>query len=251
MKSRMLRPMGSLVSPWTLGIAASTMALLLYGSAPASAQALNLDHFMCYTVSAKAINVPVLLQDQFDQMLGIVENVNVTSPNYFCNPVKKTLPSGAVTNIIHIENHLKWYRIQTNTVPTHKLVILNQFGTQKISTGQPRWLAVPTKKDNLGAPIQLDHFKCYTASGTALNVRVTLEDQFELDRNFTVLRPLRWCNPTVKSHNGQVTPIQNPQAHLICYDVARSLTALNQFGSESLLVRKMTLCVPSQKLQVQ
>lgn len=222
-------------------------ALLFSGSAAAQ----QLDHFMCYGVSGKAINVAnVQLQDQFDVLAGIVEVVTVYRPAYFCNPVRKSRP-GEITEIIDPRSHLKWYSIRTIPVPNHVAVVRNQFGPeQKLSIKQPKWLAVPTAKDNLPFPELLDHFKCYVATGVSVNATVTLEDQFELDRNFVVLRPQRYCNPVRKVHGAVTSEIRNPQWRLVCYDVARPLRAANQFGLETLWVRKMTLCAPTELLKL-
>jgi hypothetical protein len=216
---------------------------------PAAAQ--QLDHFMCYGVSSKAINVGnVQLQDQFDVMAGIVEIVQVNRPIYFCNPVRKTRP-GHVSEIIDPTAHLKWYSITTAAVPNRVAIVRNQFGPeQKLSIKQPKWLAVPTAKDNLPFPQQLDHFKCYAASGSSVNATVTLEDQFELDRNFVVLRPQRYCNPVRKVHGAVIVDIRYPQGRLVCYDVARPAQTANQFGQETLWIRKMSLCVPSELLKL-
>jgi hypothetical protein len=54
----------------------------------------------------------------------------------------------------------------------------------------------------------------------------------------------------VKLHGPVVSPIRNPLARLVCYDVARPLVATNQFGVENLMVRKMTLCAPTETLQI-
>jgi hypothetical protein len=229
-------------------VAGPAVALLLLAST-AGAQ-VPLDHFMCYPVSGPNVNTPVQLEDQFDKMHGIIENVTVTRPNYFCNPTMKIF-EGVVTNIVDRTAHLKWYRIVTTKVPEHKIVVRNQFGAnQTLSVGQPRWLAVPTQKDTLPRPEDLDHFKCYPAKGPSISKPVTLEDQFERDKDFTVLRPVRFCNPVVKRHGTVVVNIRHPEAHLVCYDVARQFRATNQFGVENLLVRKMDVCVPSQKLSV-
>ena len=97
-------------------------------------------------------------------------------------------------------------------------------------------------------PPVLDHFKCYEATGSSVETQVTLLDQFEIDINFVVLRPLRFCNPVVKIH-GDRTEIANPTQHLVCYDVARPVHTENQFDAEDFLVRKnMDLCVPSEKI---
>ena len=234
------------VVPVVLGACA---ALLLSASTSHAQLPGPLDHFMCYAIRGVLENAPVQLEDQFDP--GFVP-ATVLRPEFFCNPVEKTrLDTGEVTKIIFPQNHLKWYRISTPQVPTHTVLVANQFGTnQKLRLTQPRWLAVPTQKDDLPHPESLDHFKCYPATGASVSIPVTLRDQFEEDRNFLVLKPLRFCNPTRKIHGDIRVEIQNPEAHLTCYDVARSVKTQNQFGPEVFFVRKMTLCVPSRKLLV-
>jgi hypothetical protein len=246
MTSRVLFRVGPRVfrRGWIFG---GTVVALLACPGPAGAQVALLDHFMCYTITGPSVNAPVALQDQFDVLIGLVEQATVTKPSFFCNPVRK-IRGGVVTEIRNINNHLKWYKIDTPQVPTHKVLVTNQFTTgQTLTVGQPQWIAVPTQKDALPPPSNLDHFKCYTVKGGSINQVVTLEDQFESDKNFVVLKPLRLCNPVRKQHAGISVGITNPEAHLVCYDVARPVRAINQFGTESLLVRKMTLCVPSTK----
>lgn len=241
------RPLRPFCTPGAPALALLAGMLLLAG--PAAAQ--QLDHFMCYGVSGKAINVAnVQLQDQFDVLAGIVEIVTVNRPTFFCNPVRKTRP-GHVSEIVDRTAHLKWYSITTTAVPGHVAIVRNQFGPeQKLNIKQPKWLAVPTAKDNLPFPELLDHFKCYAATGVSVNATVTLEDQFELDRNFVVLRPQRYCNPVRKVHGPVNVDIKNAQGRLVCYDVARPLRAANQFGLETLWVRKMTLCAPTELLKL-
>ena len=219
----------------------SVIAMLLCSPASGSAQTAPLDHFMCYTISAPAPNKVVLLKDQFGEA-----EANVLRAIYFCNPTVKIF-GGVTSRIVNRNNHLKWYNITTPTSPRRKIEVRNQFGVQQMTVTSARWLAVPTQKDTLPKPEGLDHFKCYTASGLSISKPVTLHDQFERDENFQVLKPVRFCNPVAKIHDGVVTEPRNPEAHLACYDVARPVRATNQFGNESFVVRKMFLCVPSQK----
>jgi len=71
-----------------------------------------------------------------------------------------------------------------------------------------------------------------------------------------VFEPFGFCNLVAKAHNDQVTPIQNPKAHLVCYTISREpftsdAVTINQFGTENLVVREADLlCVPSSKLRV-
>ena len=105
---------------------------------------------------------------------------------------------------------------------------------------------------------QTDHFKAYQLTPTIppLNVQVTLKDQFDLTfEPRIVLAPFRFANPVQKFHNGNITPITNPTAHLELYNLNppptsanRIVNIYNQFGEQRLLVRSSRfLAVPSQK----
>jgi hypothetical protein len=140
--------------------------------------------------------------------------------------------------------------------PTRLVVVRNQFGFQFLKVGQPEALAVPTQKFPHNPPEGLDHFKCYRASGRNINQVVGLSDQFLKSPEVKVYRPYEFCNPVAKLHNDQLTPIENPKAHLVCYTISRDpfatqVDTLNQFGTEPLLVNEPDLlCVPSTKLCV-
>lgn len=226
-----------------LSLIIPSMALFL-SDTPASAQPLPLDHFMCYRIGGTAVGVTVGLVDQFGSAAA-----TVGTPAFFCNPAEKTTATGGVTPIQNEAGHLKWYNLSAQTAPTRSVVVRNQFGGQQtLKVTLPRWLAVPTQKDSLPPPERLDHFKCYTASGTSVNATVTLEDQFQLEKQVSVLRPIRFCNPVQKTHLGAVTQIQNPDAHLVCYDVVKKAALRNQFRQENHIFRKVNLCVPTLKL---
>ena len=98
----------------------------------------------------------------------------------------------------------------------------------------------------------LDHFKCYKAKGEAPNVAVNLEDQFGVEPGVLVKKPELFCNPVDTNREG----IRNPAAHLTCYKIKadgekRDVVATNQFGEQTLEVKKPTLlCVPSEKVDV-
>jgi hypothetical protein len=69
--------------------------------------------------------------------------------------------------------------------------------------------------------------------------------------------PVLLCNPVEKTHNDIVTPIQNPDDHLVCYKLeGTQFTATaqvgNQFGEEILTVEPADLlCVPSRKTSLE
>jgi hypothetical protein len=236
---------------------------------PASAQlTFKLDHFKCYITTDNPVDQQVRLQDQFDKQIGptFFEDVLVWRTVRLCNPVEKVrLDTGEVTPITNPESHLKLYRMfpdDLDLAPTRKVLIQNQFGKKTIRTFGQEVLAVPTSKSFDPAALQpfhdLDHFKCYRAYGGAINKLVTLRDQFHVEENVKVGYPFGFCNPTVKIHAGQVTPILNGEDHLVCYKITRKplpptlppVFTRNQFRVEQLTVRPADLlCVPSKKLK--
>jgi len=100
--------------------------------------------------------------------------------------------------------------------------------------------------------VEIDHFKCYEASGDNMDVIVDLEDQFGAEPQVLVGTPRFFCNPVDKNGEG----IINPEAHLTCYEINgddKKLDVLvgNQFGEQTLKVEvPRLLCVPSEKIDV-
>jgi hypothetical protein len=109
-------------------------------------------------------------------------------------------------------------------------------------------------------PAGLDHFHCYQIAPTTQAVfmppsQTQLKDDF--GTSIVDIGPLaQLCNPTVKTRldNGQSTPIQNPDAHLTCFQISdthfqpttRKVT--NQFGDAKLdVLAAKLLCLPSFK----
>jgi len=238
----------------------------------------DLDHFRCYSITVGHPALPPIatLKDQFDQRLEKVEEVVVVWPIGFCNPVAKTIPSpgggpGQTTNILDPNAHLTMYEIRETTRqrhPTWKVTVDNQFGRQTIFATKPVLLGVPTQKvsvegvdTGLAAPVGLNHFKCYQAKGAPLNAAVTLEDQFETT-DLLVVEPVLFCNPVEKTVGTTITEIEDPEAHLTCYNLKTqiefsmniNIQTNNQFNhipgaTEPFTVEtdERVLCVPSNK----
>jgi len=235
-----------------------------------------LDHFKCYPIGdTTPVNEFVALHDQFSPQPppggpGILESVLVDRAVIFCNPVEKTDSRGEVTPINNPNNHLKMYRFQPNIPNPKGLTIANQFGGQNVTISAPVLLAVPTQKDSLPPPSGLDHFRCYPAIVTpgatgqpTFPIHVTLKDQFDKQpEEVEVLGVVAFCAPADKSHNGQITTIQNPLDHLTCYVFEETTTppvtapvaspvrvhTQNQFGTEKFFVQQARyLCVPTSK----
>ena len=227
---------------------------------------LRLEHFQCYPVirSTPDINVVVELSDQFNTNL---QKAFVRDARWFCNPTRK-LHNGQAFGVRDIRQHLTFYWTPTITEPTtpaptrpepKRIVkIQNQFGQQTLRTHESLFLAVPTKKAVHDFPQDLDHFKCYRATGRRVRrPSVGLSDQFILPvTRHRVRKPVAFCNPTRKLHGDIIaTPINNAQAHLTCYsmtagdDFIGQTGIRNQFGAQGLLVgTPRVLCVPTRKL---
>jgi hypothetical protein len=144
----------------------------------------------------------------------------------------------------------------------------NQFGRQTIFATKPVLLGVPTQKvsvegvdTGLGLPVDLNHFKCYQAKGAPLNAAVTLEDQFGTT-DLLVVEPVLFCNPVEKTVGTIITEIEDPEAHLTCYNLKTqiefsmniNIQINNQFNhipgaTEPFTVERdvRVLCVPSHK----
>jgi hypothetical protein len=221
----------------------------------------RVDHFRCYfTPRLPVEQSPTVLQDQFDVATKTVERVNQLQIIRLCNPVTKITADGKITPIVNPNHHLTMFRFNPQQVVPRVAVISNQFGEQQITIRDPGVLAVPTGKAKVpnlapAPPTDLDHYKCYSASGQAVNQVVALKDQFTSEP-VRVLEPIGFCNPTRKAHAGKVFGIKNADAHLACYVTTPSQFAgaavniQNQFVKRPIRVlRPDILCVPSLKLQ--
>jgi hypothetical protein len=107
----------------------------------------------------------------------------------------------------------------------------------------------------------LNHFECYEVTWAPHKdeIIVDLEDQFGLEPDVEVGDPRYFCNPTEKIvdpfGNPEVYPIEDPDNHLVCYDIEPKddhfplfVDTVDQFGPISLSVRtNEMLCVPSTK----
>ena len=262
------------------------VGLVLCGAVSSTGKAipnppLNLDHFLCYVPAQSMVfQTFALLKDQFDAAADTTQPVKDLRIVRFCNPVVKILPNGRWTPVRHWDAHLTLFQMDPQPSTARRVFVRNQFGEQVLQARQAETLAVPTGKV-LGAtpthlpaiPTDIDHFKCYNASGKSVNQTVGLRDQFspaELlvgpnpSATVKVLAPTAFCNPVEKTRglgaDAIVTPITNLVAHLACYAITKPtgipflqnpqlLFINNQFGSGAVTVYVAdTLCVPSYKL---
>ena len=226
-------------------IAAALISVVVLVTAPVSVTAqglasrhldFDLDHFKCYPAETTPFPTikGVTLVDQFDKALDRKELVDVFVFLRFCNSVAKQYLNTFTPNE-HPEHHLTLYHF--NPDPEEKqirgsVVVANQFGQQHLKIESARILAVPTAKvpgepqpDSEIPPVpdDLDHFKCYYATGRAPDPGVVgLFDQFETHTlNHKLGEPLLFCNPAEKTDPaGNVFKIRNREDHLTCYRIS-------------------------------
>jgi hypothetical protein len=225
------------------------------------------DHQLCYNAQAK-FPVPgrVELFNQFSPK-GFVTKVGAVA--YHCNPVVKTLLTGASYPITNPAAHLLCFNIApSGTQPTPVVRVTNQFGSALLQPGQPNLLCLPSWKSLKGPPDQkivqppgLSHFTCYPVKvlpGTAgykVPPAVYLQDEFapKAVEVKVAVTPQELCLPTEKITSTGVTKIVNPVTHLLCFTVSqtpiiRQVWDENQFGTGAVdIVRTQWLCLPSTK----
>jgi hypothetical protein len=109
-----------------------------------------------------------------------------------------------------------------------------------------------------GATATVDHQLCYTAvaKGFKIPTNVSLVNQFS-PRGFTpkISAVQLHCNPVAKTlPTGQMFPITNPDAHLVCFKITATkqptptVIVTNQFGQATLVPGQPNLlCLPSWK----
>jgi hypothetical protein len=239
------------------------MALAVVCSGPAQAQVF--DHFLCYYVpNQPVIQLPLQLQDQFDAPAQIFEHTTQIQIMRFCNPVTK-VANGTTFPIGNINHHLTMYQLNPQPIIPRQVTFTNQFGAspQTLYTSDARVLAVPTGKgippsDPPSPSSDLDHYKCYVASGPNANLVVLLTDQFLSNQRFLVVQPVLFCNPVVKINGSVTTQIQFPNNHLTCYAItplgfSKSINIANQFiadthGLNITATNPDMLCAPTTKL---
>lgn len=225
----------------------------------------ELDHFWCYAASEAAPPTAfstIVVKDRFGEHQG-----NVGAVTQFCNPTRKThsgeavgVAEGVSVPINHPDDHLTLYSVGIERQPSRSVVVSNQFGRQQALTlGQAAALAVPTQKvvpNDHEAPVELDAFLCYTASGRDVGQGVGIQD--ELHRTgvgATVVRPAMLCNQVEKRTEGTATTVDRPALLLVCYDIRVggpvnfTVQINNRFepSTETLALGGSTwLCAPSQ-----
>jgi hypothetical protein len=260
-------------------LAALTTALLstlAIGGGQADAQPPDpeavLDHFSCIAPGGLVNPVDqVRLTDQFETNVA----AQIFSRPRLCSPAhKRPLGTPAPTPplpLLHKDAHLQCFFFLPTTVPPAPRVfeVENQFGRATLRVSVASHLCAPSRKFRIGEPAppplseiedQLDHFRCYdVAQVEAASANpVVVTDQFG-EWSLVPNNPEQLCNPAVKEHNGAVTAVKNPSAHLVCYSGATALGPLgvtmeSQFGTQAFdpfTFQNRKLCVPSLKREHQ
>ncbi len=211
----------------------------------------NETHFRCYTVSQQTPQpaTTVTLSDQFISSATL----SIDEPLQFCAPTSK---NGGAINAP--EEHLTMYGA-AQPLPTGLTVSTeDQFRTRTLTAVGARVLLVPTEKNSLGFPANLNHDWCYAVTGPAVGEQVTLEDQFSSD-TLRVEHPRLFCNPVEKTVGAVTTSPPEPDVHLTCYEIkgpqrteATKASIENQFETDTFTVTSwQLLCVPAAKLGVE
>jgi hypothetical protein len=199
------------------------------------------DHFQSYPTNPDAsTDGPIV---QIDDQFGS-QTTDLGLATHFLVPVNKN--DEGIDDPI---SHLTCYEI-TDGDAGPLVISTNQFGAQPLTLGAPQSLCVPTEKLITPGPVDLDHYKCYDATGAPIDVGVGLVDQFQ-GRTALVLEPKLFCTPADKNGEG----IDDPINHLTCYstnpvgDNPGLIPITNQFvaAGQLELLGPDLLCAPSTK----
>jgi predicted outer membrane repeat protein len=258
------------------------------GAYERGAEEVTLDSFLCYKAkptkgTAKFSPLEVSLTDQFEN-----KRFEVKKPLSLCN-----LAGDGDTLDPALEGYqIKEVKGESKHEQQTGVKVTNQLGTLIVDTVTPDRLLVPTAK-SLSGPVQpldpepTDHFKCYKvkvrkgvceddpavacksdsdcatgvcSGGFPKGLTVSVADQFtDPAKLFAVQKPTQLCTPVKKEVEGEVTVIQDPDRHLLCYQVKGvkgepehekvvGIHTNNQFGPEQLdTLKEDELCLPSTK----
>ena len=205
----------------------------------------RIDHFSVYTAVGPAPPASfqsVTLHDGFGE-----EVVGLGAVDLFMVPAEKN-EEGLIDPI----SHLACNAILDGTQGQPEVTVANQFGEYTIAVGVARELCVPTEKLITPGTVEIDHYKCYEASGEAVDAAATLVDQFQ-SWGGLALDPFLFCNPTEKNEER----IQNFEDHLACYNVTPTgqpvsidVPISNQIypAADLQVSAPFALCVPSKRV---
>lgn len=261
------------------------------GAYERGAEEVTIDSFLCYKAkpskgAEKFSPLEVSLKDQFEN-----KRFEVKKPLSLCNLAKGD--GGILDPATHLEGYqIKEVKGESKHEQQTGAKVTNRLGTLIVDTIKPDRLLVPTAKSLSGPvppldPEPIDHFKCYKvkvrkgvceddpavacksdsdcatgvcSEGFPKGLTVSVADQFtDPAKLFAVQKPTRLCTPVEKEVEGEVTAIQDPDRHLLCYQLKGAkgepkhakvlgIHTNNQFGPEQLdTIEEDELCLPSTK----
>jgi hypothetical protein len=104
----------------------------------------EMNHYWCYEATGPRVGARVTLEDQFD--VNGPDNVRVTTPTLFCNPVEK-VHNGVTFEVLDEETHLACYEIHGKQKTQQFTVgVANQFEEDEWQTGPWEILCAPAQK---------------------------------------------------------------------------------------------------------
>ncbi len=114
----------------------------------------SVDHYKAYRIrNPQAISVPIQLEDQFDRLMGTVENVTSLMPVYFLTPCQKYNASGLPEPTYDMSTHYVAYIIPPMNYTAQPRFITDQFlANRTIDVFNSQYLLVPTRKIGTGQP---------------------------------------------------------------------------------------------------
>jgi len=213
----------------------------------------TLRRFACYGAHGGAVKgVDVSLTDEFG-----AHTASVGEPKRICNPADQDdLDPGALSDPAHLVAY-RLAGVQPRFARRRNQSVETAFGPITVDVVRPDMLLVPSAK-SLSAPPQpladsaLDHFQCYRTQGGRTRIEhLKIADEFGTIV-VDVKRPVRLCVPVDKDGEG----IDDPTAHLMCYEVRLSSTMAfapagdvlveNEFGADRFEARRpRELCIPA------
>jgi len=213
-----------------------------------------LDHFLLYGVPEEEdyVGEVVSLKDQFADI-----TVQVEWTLAFSNPAAKNLTE-SWSPILHPDYHLTVYGFNYTPTQYWKVQVENQFGQQWLEIWGPVALAVPTQKlvpGDHGFPEGLDHFLVYLVMPPqpTPEIPVVVKDQFcpPEGEAVTVWSAVEFFVPVQKTVGSEVTPITNPLAHLVFYEITGAQVSYPEVQvANQFLAQNITLGKPANKLGV-
>jgi hypothetical protein len=128
--------------------------------------------------------------------------VDIRDPRFLLVPAQKTSHAGSA--FPGSLDHYKCYEVvQVNAAPPLPVVILgDQFSSQSVQVGKPRFFCPPVKKERQGEPPQeiknkIDHLTVYDLPPLAHAESIKIKDQFG-DRPLDVVQKMMLVVPTEK-----------------------------------------------------